>query len=89
MPLIKVCQFSSNKYEIKSVIPLHAEATLSKISEILNNASAWKDLLVVGTAQQTVRPSNQIARWSHADHVIDWLVLTTPGSPTKFSRSRD
>ena len=62
MPLIKVFQFLSNRYEIKSAIPVHMEATLDKISSILNNAGVWEDLLVVGTAQLTVRPSNQIAR---------------------------
>ena len=56
MPLIKVCQFSSNHYEInvKSAIFVHVEATLSKISDILNNAGVWEDLLVMGTAQLTV-----------------------------------
>jgi hypothetical protein len=38
------------------------EATLGKISGVLNNAGASKTLLVVGTTQLTVRPSNQIAR---------------------------
>ena len=61
MPLIKVCQFSNNNYEIKSAIPVHVEATLGKISGVPNNAGVWEGLLVVGTAQLTVRPSNQIA----------------------------
>ena len=62
MPLINVCQFSSNRYEIKSAIPVHVEATLGKMSGILNNAGVWEYLLVVDTAQLTVRPSNKIAR---------------------------
>ena len=62
MPLIKVFQFSSNHYEIKSAIPVHVEATLDQVSSILNNAGVWEDFLVVGTAQLTARPSNQIAR---------------------------
>ena len=75
MPLINVCQFSSNHYEIKSAVSVHVEATLRKLSGILNTADVWEDLLVVGTAQLTVRRSNQIARWSRADHVIDWLIF--------------
>ena len=55
MPLLNVCQFLSNNYEIKSVISVHVEATLGKISGILNNAGVWEDLLVVGTTQLTVR----------------------------------
>jgi len=54
---------------------LHVTATLDKISGTLNNTGVWEGLLVVGAPQLTVRPSNQIARWSRADHVIDWLVF--------------
>ena len=55
MPLINVYQFSSNHYEIKSAISVHVEATLGKLSGIVNNAGVWEDLLVVGTTQLTVR----------------------------------
>ena len=55
MLLINVCQFSSNHYEIKSAVSVHVEATSGKRSGILNNADVWKDLLVVGTAQLTIR----------------------------------
>ena len=75
MPLINVCQFLSNHYEIKSAISVHVEAMLSKISGILNNAGVWKDLLVMGTAQLTVHRTNQNAHWPCTNYVIDWLVF--------------
>ena len=70
MSLIKVCQFLSDVHEIKSVQSLHEEGTLDKISGVVNNAGAEKDLLVVGFAELTVRPANQIARRS-CDRLAD------------------